>query len=67
MQYKGYTAVIETEEDGTLHARIAGIRDIVCAVGANMQELEQAFRDSVDEYLAYCVEQGEKPCDPSGA
>ena len=32
--------------------------------GKSVEELEQAFRDSIDEYLAFCEERGEEPDKP---
>ena len=32
--------------------------------GASFAEVEQAFRDSVDDYLAFCAERGEAPDRP---
>jgi predicted HicB family RNase H-like nuclease len=52
-------------EAGILHGEVVGIRDVVTFQGKSVEEVEQAFRDSVDDYLAFCKEQGEPPNRPS--
>ena len=39
-------------EDGVLHGRVLGVRDIVFYEGENLENLEAAFVTAVDEYLA---------------
>jgi predicted HicB family RNase H-like nuclease len=66
MQYKGYTGKITSvdEKHGVLHGEVSGINDVVTFAGETAAELAQAFRDSVDDYLAFCEEQGEAPEKP---
>lgn len=60
--YKGYAPEIRIDPaTGTLHAVASGISDVVHAEGRTAADLWQAFRDSVDEYLAACVEKGREP------
>jgi predicted HicB family RNase H-like nuclease len=62
MSYKGYIGKVEFDpEAGVLHGEILGMRDVVTFQGEAVKELEQAFRDSVDDYLAFCHERGETP------
>ncbi|GES50143.1 putative HicB family RNase H-like nuclease [Rhizobium sp. ERR 1071] len=63
--YKGYTGSVEFDEDDMVfHGRIVGIRDIVTFEAETAQELVQAFRDSVDDYLAFCAERSQEPDRP---
>ena len=65
MTYKGYTAKVEFDEDNMIfHGEVMGIRDVVTFQGKSVGELEKAFRDSVDDYLEFCKERGEKPDKP---
>ena len=65
MIYKGYTARIEySTEDGCFIGEIAGIRDIVGFHGTTVDELERAFHESVDAYIAISEEQGRRPQKP---
>jgi len=65
MTYKGYTARIEFDaQDRIFFGRLAGIRDIVTFHGETVDELEAAFMEAVDDYLATCAKLGEKPNKP---
>jgi predicted HicB family RNase H-like nuclease len=62
MEYKGYRgAVCYSAEDRLLHGRILGIEDLVNFEGAEVEELEKAFREAVDDYLALCEKLGRTP------
>jgi predicted HicB family RNase H-like nuclease len=58
MVYKEYTAgPIEFDaEDNTFSGTVAGLRDVVHFEGSTMDELMQAFRESVDMYVALRAE-----------
>lgn len=59
MKYKGYIARIEfDEEDRIFVGHLAGIQDIVGFHGTTVDELESAFRESVDSYIAISEETG---------
>jgi predicted HicB family RNase H-like nuclease len=65
MRYKGYTGIVELDEDsGMLFGRVIGLRDVITFQGASVPELIQAFHDSVDVYLEFCAERGENPEKP---
>src|SRR4051794_20669734 len=66
LEYRGYVGVIELE-DGAFVGLVAGLRDVVTFAGATYVEVEAAFRASVDDYLAFCVERGEPPDRPLSA
>ena len=63
LEYKGYVGTVEAD-DGGFAGRVAGLRDVVTFEGESYKEVEQAFRDSVDDYLAFCAERGEAPDRP---
>ncbi|MFA7432490.1 MAG: type II toxin-antitoxin system HicB family antitoxin [Gemmobacter sp.] len=63
--YKGYTPTIWLEEDDRLfHGIVANLRDTIHFAGASIDELEQAFHNSVDVYLDWCAETGRPPEKP---
>ena len=65
MIHKGYTARIEFDaQDRIFFGRVAGIRDIVTFHGKTVDELEAAFKEAVDHYLATCAQLGDKPDRP---
>lgn len=63
LEYKGYFGTVEADE-GTFLGRVAGLRDVITFEGATFAEVEHAFRDSIDDYLAFCAERGEPPDRP---
>ena len=59
MKYRGYVAHIEyDEEDRIFVGHLAGIKDIVGFHGTTVVELESAFHESVDNYIAISEETG---------
>ncbi len=57
MIYKGYNARIEfDEQDRIFVGHLAGIRDIIGFHGSSVDELEAAFHEAVDDYLAHCAQ-----------
>lgn len=65
MEYKGYIAKIEyDDEDRIFHGEVINIRDVVTFEGESVQALENAFRESIDDYLAFCAARGEEPDTP---
>jgi predicted HicB family RNase H-like nuclease len=59
MNYKGYSATIAYEpDDRVFHGRVNDISDVVSFEGTSVDELEAAFRNAVDEYVAFCEERG---------
>ena len=65
LKYKGYTGRAEFDDEaGIFHGEVLDLRDVVTFQGKSVDELEQAFRDSVDDYLEFCEERGEEPNKP---
>ena len=54
MQYKGYIGHIEYDDKAKIfHGQIVGLKDVITFQGSSVEELEEAFRDSVEDYLAW--------------
>ena len=65
MEFNGYIGKIEIDEDaGVLHGEVINIRDVITFEGRTVKELQQAFRDSVEDYLEFCAQRGEDPEKP---
>ncbi len=65
MQYKGYMARIQFDDEANLfHGEVTKIRDVITFQGRSVDELRDAFEASVDDYLAFCAERGENPDEP---
>lgn len=62
MDYKGYFTKIEySKKDNVLFGCIQGIEDKILFEGKSIEEFEQAFHESVDDYLELCAEYGKEP------
>ncbi|MGA2349435.1 MAG: type II toxin-antitoxin system HicB family antitoxin [Terracidiphilus sp.] len=65
LQHKNYDGSVEySAEDRLLHGRLLGIRDAIVYDGIDVDSLESNFRAAVDEYLAFCAEEGKTPDQP---
>ncbi len=65
MRYKDYAGFVEVDtESGLLHGEVLGLRDVITFQAETVDEVKRAFRDSVDDYLEWCRELGEKPEKP---
>lgn len=65
-QYRGYRGSAGySAEDEVFHGKLEGIQDLITYESTSVKSLEEAFRDSVDVYLATCAAKGKHlqlPC-----
>ncbi|MFC0712194.1 type II toxin-antitoxin system HicB family antitoxin [Azorhizophilus paspali] len=62
LQHRGYYGSIEAStEDNCLFGKLLFIRALVNYEGETVAKLQAAFREAVNDYLATCQEQGQKP------
>jgi predicted HicB family RNase H-like nuclease len=65
MDYKNYVGNIEYDDQAEIfHGEVVNTRDVITFQGTSVAELRKAFKDSIDDYLAFCAERGEKPEKP---
>ncbi len=65
MNYKGYAGRVEFDDEaGLFHGEVVNTRDVITFQGATVDELRNAFRASVEDYLAFCAARGEAPEKP---
>jgi predicted HicB family RNase H-like nuclease len=65
MEYKGYVGRVEFDDDaGIFHGDVVNTRDVITFQGDTVEQLRHAFRDSVEDYLAFCKKRGEEPEKP---
>ena len=65
MKYKGYIGHVSYDDESKIfHGEVINIRDVITFQGTSVEELEAAFKDSVNDYLEWCEELGEKPEKP---
>ena len=62
MEHKGYMAQVEYDDDARVfHGEIINLKDVITFEGTCVEDLRQAFIDSVEDYLELCRERDEKP------
>jgi predicted HicB family RNase H-like nuclease len=60
MTYKDYLADVQfDDETGIFHGEVVNTHDVITFQGASIKELRKAFKDSIEDYLAFCKERGE--------
>lgn len=65
MKYKGYHGHVTYDEEAKIfHGEVIGLRDVITFQGTSVEELEQAFQDSVDDYLDFCKDLKRAPEKP---
>jgi len=65
MEYRDYFGSVEySNDDETFYGKVAFVRALISYEGETVKELKQAFRESVDDYLKLCRQQGKKPEQP---
>ena len=62
LEHRGYFgSVMFSAEDDCLWGKLLGIRDTVAYDGKDIRTIRKNFRDAVDDYLAFCKEEGREP------
>jgi predicted HicB family RNase H-like nuclease len=65
LRYKGFAGHVEYDESASVfHGEVLNTRDVITFEGTSVEDLEHAFRESVDDYLEFCRERGEEPEKP---
>ncbi len=65
MSYKGYTGHYKNDDKAEIfRGQVSGIRDVVTFQGRSVDELKRALKDSIDDYLEMCEEEGKAPDKP---
>ena len=62
LEYKGYIGSVDfSADDGVLHGKLQGIRDLVTYEACDVEGLRKAFEESVEDYLMTCEKKHKKP------
>lgn len=62
LSYRGYYATVEFDsEEKLLCGSVVGMSDGVYFETETAAEVESAFHEAVDDYLAFCKEKGKQP------
>lgn len=61
-KYKGYEgSVVANLRDNCLHGKLLFVDDLITYEASTIADLQKAFQEAVDDYLAFCEEVGKKP------
>ncbi len=65
LMYKSYIGHVTFDDEANIfHGEVINTRDVITFQGKSVEELKQAFIDSVEDYLAFCRERNEAPEKP---
>jgi predicted HicB family RNase H-like nuclease len=63
--YKGYLGQAQyDEQSGLFHGEVIGTKDVITFQAETFSKLRRAFCGSVDDYLDFCRQRGERPDKP---
>jgi predicted HicB family RNase H-like nuclease len=65
LKYKAYTGYVEFDDETDIfHGEVLDLRDVITFQGKTVEEIKEAFRDSIDDSLEFCRERNEKADKP---
>lgn len=65
MKYKHYYGKVDYDDEAKIfHGELVGIRAVITFQGTTVEELEEAFKDSIDDYLEWCKKRRKQPEKP---
>jgi predicted HicB family RNase H-like nuclease len=65
MEYKGYMGTVEYDDEAKLfHGDIINTKDVITFQGTTVDEIETAFKESIDDYILWCKKEGVEPEKP---
>ena len=65
MEYKGYIGIVEYDDKAKIfHGDVINTRDVITFQGKSVSDIEKAFRESINDYIRWCEEDGVTPEKP---
>ena len=65
LEFEGFVGHVEFDSEADIfHGEVINTRDVITFQGRSVDELRQAFVDSIEDYRAFCAERGEEPDRP---
>jgi predicted HicB family RNase H-like nuclease len=65
MKYKGYYGIVQYDDEAKIfYGEVINTRSVITFQGTTVNEIEIAFRDSIDDYLDWCKERNKEPEKP---
>lgn len=62
LKYKGYSGFVVYDDNARIfHGEVAGLKAVITFQGTTVDEIEQAFKDSIDDYIDWCKERDVEP------
>ena len=65
LKYKGFLGNVTYDSEAKiLHGEVVGINDIITFQAKDTRTIEEEFKTSVNDYLAFCEKEGKSPEQP---
>jgi len=65
LKYKGYSGDVRYDDEAKiLHGEVINIKAVLTFQARNVDEIETAFHETIDDYLDWCRERGKEPEKP---
>ncbi|HUW69608.1 MAG TPA: type II toxin-antitoxin system HicB family antitoxin [bacterium] len=65
MEYNGYIGIVEYDSDAKIfHGDVVNTKDVITFQGTTVEEIEGAFKDSINDYINWCKAEGVAPEKP---
>ncbi|MAT38709.1 MAG: hypothetical protein CL946_03800 [Ectothiorhodospiraceae bacterium] len=65
IEYQGYKGTYEyIPKAKAFYGIVTGIKDVITFEARQADQVEAEFRESIEDYLQWCAELGERPCPP---
>ena len=62
MHYRDYMAEVTYDDSiASFVGRVLNISDVLTFQGTSVARLERAFKDTIEDYLEWCMKRGEAP------
>lgn len=60
--YKGFIGKVKFDPDAKLlHGEVIGTNDVITFQADNAKDIEKEFKESIDDYLEFCQNEGKEP------
>ncbi len=65
LKYKGYSGEVKYDDEAEIfHGEVTHVKAVLTFQGRTVEEIETAFRETIDDYLEWCRDRGKEPEKP---
>ena len=65
IEYKGFIGTVEFDAEAHIfHGEVINTRDVITFQGKSVKEIEKAFKESIQDYIDWCKDEGVEPEKP---